>query len=128
VARQRNICRSQIKLKGEFHPKAGHWIPYLELHVFGPIIIHYLVMLLQSLNLTIQNTHDTMLPRLNYLIIYLGIATAIISFFVSTVRVQCALCGPNIAVSCRRQSFENSDNHVSKDNLLDVQNNTLGVR
>jgi hypothetical protein len=85
-------------------------------------------MFLQSLNLTIQNTHDTMLPRLNYLIIYLGIAITIISFYVSTVRVQCALGGPNIAESCSRQSFENSDNHVSKDHLLDVQNNTLGVR
>jgi hypothetical protein len=68
-----------------------------------------------------------MLPRLNYLIIYLCIAITIISFYVSTVRVQCALGGPNIAESCSRQSFENSANHVSKDNLLDVQNNTLGV-
>lgn len=68
-----------------------------------------------------------MLPRLNYLIIYLGIAITLISFYASTVRVQCALGGLNSAESCSRQSFENSDNHVSKDNLLDVQNKTLGV-
>jgi hypothetical protein len=69
-----------------------------------------------------------MLPRLNHLIIYLCIAITIISFYVSSLRFQCALGGPNIAESCSRQSFENSDNHVSKDSLLDVQNNTLGVR
>jgi hypothetical protein len=96
--------------------------------VFGPIIIPYLEIFLHSLNLTIQNTHNTMLPRLNYLIIYLGIAITIISFYVTTVRVQCALGGPNFAESGSRQSFENSHNHVSKDHLLDVQNNTLGVR
>ena len=69
-----------------------------------------------------------MLPRLTYLILYLGIAITIIAFYISTLRVQCALGGPSIAESCSRQPSENSDNHVSKDNLLDVQNKTLGVR
>ena len=69
-----------------------------------------------------------MLPRLNYLILYLGIAITIIAFYVSTVRVQCVLGGANIAESCSRQSLENSNNHLFKDNLLNVQNRTLGVR